>query len=199
MADSRQGGRRFTIADGMILIAATAAGIALSGRIRPEVWSNPRVQFDSWKAALYFASVTMLMGLPCLIAWTLTIPLLRIRGGFQSWRRVARRPGMAACLLVWLSLPLSVGLILGGQVYSSGIARFRSRVDLYGAASVLMEILWTASPLIGWGVAMGWSLQAIQGRWRAEPTWTDRAGRALGTIWIGIAAVIVVNMIVSMS
>lgn len=199
MADSRQGGRRFSIADGMILIAATAAGIALSGRIRPDVWNKPRVQFDSWKAAIHFASVTMLMGLPCLIAWTLTIPLLRMRGGFSRWRRVARRPGMAACLSVWLSLTPSVALILAGQVYSSGIAGFQTRINLYGAAGVLMEILWTAAPLIGWGVAMGWGLQAIQGRWRAEPTWTDRAGRALGTIWIGIAAVIMINMIVSMS
>ena len=199
MADAGQGGRRLSIADGMILIAATAVGIALSGRIRPEAWNKPWPALGSWKAAINFASVTTLMGLPCLIAWTLTMPLLRMRGGFQSWRRVARRPGMAACLLVWLSLPLSVGLILGGQVYSSGIARFRSRLDLYGAASVLTEILWTASPLIGWGVAMGWGLQAIQGRWRAEPTWTDRAGRALGTIWIGIASVILTAMIVQMS
>ena len=35
-------------------------------------------------------------------------------------------------------------------------------------------------------VVVAWSALVLSGRWCAEPTWIDRAGRALGLGWIGL-------------
>lgn len=37
---------------------------------------------------------------------------------------------------------------------------------------------------IGHAIVAAWSILAISGRWKAEPTWTDRLGRVLGATWI---------------
>ena len=37
---------------------------------------------------------------------------------------------------------------------------------------------------IGCAVLVAWTIQAIGGRWRPEPSWIDRAGRLLGAFWI---------------
>jgi hypothetical protein len=43
---------------------------------------------------------------------------------------------------------------------------------------------------VGLAVAASWSWLAWNGRWRSEPTWTDRLGRAIGVIWIVSAALV---------
>ena len=35
-------------------------------------------------------------------------------------------------------------------------------------------------------VGAAWLLLVVSGRWRAEPVWIDRLGRALGIFWIAI-------------
>jgi hypothetical protein len=37
----------------------------------------------------------------------------------------------------------------------------------------------------GLAVAAAWMALLLTGRWRAEPSWIDRAGRILGVLWIG--------------
>jgi hypothetical protein len=196
MTGPGQGSRRFTIADGMALIAATAAGIAVSSRVSPDAWREPWSALSTWKAAVNFAAISITMAMPCLIAWTVAVPLLRMRDGLPRWRRAARRPGIAACLSVWLSLPAVTAILLGCQVYARGFERFWDRLQGIGAPSLVMEVLIVASPMVGLSVAIAWGLQAIQGRWRAEVTWTDRAGRVLGTFWIIIVPVVIVDLIV---
>ncbi len=36
----------------------------------------------------------------------------------------------------------------------------------------------------GWAVAVSWCTLVFIGRWRPEPSWVDRWGRALGCTWI---------------
>ena len=43
-----------------------------------------------------------------------------------------------------------------------------------------------ASP-IAVAVLASWTLMAALGRWRAEATWIDRAGRAIGFSWVAMA------------
>ena len=40
---------------------------------------------------------------------------------------------------------------------------------------------------IGFLILGVWNLVVLSGHWRAEPTWIDRCGRALGLCWIGLA------------
>jgi hypothetical protein len=39
----------------------------------------------------------------------------------------------------------------------------------------------------GFGVVVAWITLVLVGRWRPEPTWLDRLGRAVGIVWILMA------------
>jgi hypothetical protein len=39
---------------------------------------------------------------------------------------------------------------------------------------------------IGLAVAVAWIFQALAGRWRPAPDWSDRIGRILGIYWIAV-------------
>jgi hypothetical protein len=39
----------------------------------------------------------------------------------------------------------------------------------------------------GWAAAVSWFTLVLTGRWRPEPSWVDRWGRALGCSWIILA------------
>jgi hypothetical protein len=40
------------------------------------------------------------------------------------------------------------------------------------------------TPEAGFAVAGAWLALALGGRWRPEPSWIDRLGRAVGWLWI---------------
>jgi hypothetical protein len=42
--------------------------------------------------------------------------------------------------------------------------------------------------LVGGAIASVWIVMWLSGTWRADPSWIDRAGRALGIYWIMISA-----------
>ena len=66
------GGRRFTISDGMLAVAATAAGLACSSQVWPALRrtiTNPgRTFLTSWE----WAYAAAMLAVPCLLAWTMT-------------------------------------------------------------------------------------------------------------------------------
>jgi hypothetical protein len=43
---------------------------------------------------------------------------------------------------------------------------------------------------IGFAVAGAWLALCLVGRWKSEPTWIDRPGRAIGCLWIALTVVI---------
>ena len=61
---------------------------------------------------------------------------------------------------------------------------------LHTVARVNGLILWANSHLLFWlsvlPVATAWMALALGRRWRPEPSWVDRTGRALGFAWIGL-------------
>ena len=46
-----------------------------------------------------------------------------------------------------------------------------------------MSAIWLAT-IVGVAVSVAWFTLLAWGRWCAEPTWTDRVGRAFGFYWI---------------
>ena len=69
-------------------------------------------------------------------------------------------------------------VVLGIRLFN-----YLSVVGVHSIDFTSMELQLVPSE-IGGGVAAAWTIQAIGGRWRPEPTWIDRAGRLLGAFWI---------------
>jgi hypothetical protein len=185
-ADRGPVGRRFTIADGAILVVATAAGFALIHVAVPEV--TPRVILDACGQLLSGAmpgtevagsimEISAILVVPCLSAWTLAVAVLGLRRPRPRLRRLSRRPGVMACLAAVPALGLAA-LTLGPSC--SGLFGRQDR----GTALEISAGLGTL--LAGSAVLSCWLTMALAGRWRPERSWIDRAGRLLGVVWVGM-------------
>ncbi len=172
--------RPLTLVDLMILVAATAlgcAGILRFGITAGELSSLfADVIAGRWSGELGLQLA--ILSLPFGLAWTLALIALRLRRPRPPWRILARQPGfLAACMaglaFAGLLLPLLGGILLG--VAPS------DRVQVLAAASFGLA---AAAMLSG-----AWLTLIVTRRWRAERSWPDRLGRALGAYWIAQGAV----------
>jgi len=108
-------------------------------------------------------------------------------------RRLARQPGAAACLgataaLLIIAIWWVTTLATGRVVWAWRDAWLLPN----GAAASATGTNW---PLIygdrvGFTVAGTWLALWLTSRWRPEPTWGDRLGRALGWLWLAVTAVL---------
>ncbi|MDB5350761.1 MAG: hypothetical protein JWN86_2008 [Planctomycetota bacterium] len=190
MTGARNGCRRFTILDGMILIAATAVGLAWVGRVWPGFLNQLPPARRSWAWGRDFTVKVTALATPVLMMWTWAILLLRLRGPRPGWRRVTRQPGMTACLsaLILFAIVATVeALVISRSIYSQSLFAAEFWRDVPGS---LLEFLALGSPFIGLGVALSWLLMAVQRGWRSEPSWIDRAGRAIGLLWVATTPIL---------
>lgn len=184
--------RRFTMLDGMILIAASAVGFWLTRLRLPGVnwsqlpatiwallWSPPQ---GGWTLE-YGVGVTSelsALAIPSVLAWTLAVPILRFKGPRPRWRRIWRQPGIVACAWVLVSL---LGLaVIGAALFVSS----KSGTLFRGMDEEVFLFFGLAS--CGLAVIVAWATLILSGSWRRERSWVDRLGRVLGLIWIGYAA-----------
>jgi hypothetical protein len=173
--------RRFTIADGMILLAATAVGLALARAVAD--WSLERLSNPTFPASIrrVFLLQAWTIGMDYLtLTWGLTLPILRLRPPRPGRRRLLREPGLIACGAAAFAAAFGIAMRLPTLLLP--MAGFRTDPRQW-----VVSLLSTGS--IGLAVAAAWSLQFLSGRWRPVPNWIDRSGRALGLFWI-VAALI---------
>lgn len=135
---------------------------------------------------------------PFLMAWTLAIPVLRLRTPRPPRRALFRQPGMAACGIASLVLIVQLSaIILRCAVEWTSAATdawLSSRAwSLGGATASALGDLWLSthsgflvSASAGHGIAGAWLIMALGGWWRPERSGIDRLGRALGGAWIGV-------------
>ncbi len=171
--------RQFTLIDAMMIIAATATGLALDRAVWLDtaLWSE--IRFWDGSVPRDFRSLVhigvLLSVLPAAML-TVAALALHLRQPRDRWRRVCRRPGMAACLAA--TSPLVIGMALVGCA-RLGKSDFTANL-LLGYGLPLMA---------GGAVAAEWSLLVLNGRWRPSPSWLDRLGRLVGLLWlVSIAA-----------
>ncbi len=180
--------RRFTVADGLVLIAATAAGLAVA---RPLVLIHTGISRISTSG---FASHST-KGAVCIIvlwlalSWTFAILLLRLRRPRPGRRELFRQPGFASGVAVSVALmihALDFGALVMQQVFVVG-RRFRD-VEIYAM------FYWNHAGgpyengrLFAPAVAAVWLVLAAGGGWKSELSWIDRTGRVLGWFWITTA------------
>jgi hypothetical protein len=162
--------RRFTIADGMILVAAMAAGLALA-RAGPMEWM-------AWTGSGWFGKARRLLhGSATLFAAMMSLGLIivRLRRPRPRLVRVMRQPGMVASCAAAVALAVTAlgwtsydVIHTGGWSARDSIARY---CRIHGAK-------------FGPAVGAAWLGLWFAGRWRPERGWIDRAGRALGVFWL---------------
>ena len=162
--------RRFTLLDVMILVAATAVGIAaargyLGAEGRACVWTNP-----SWD----FYRVRIAAAAPCLTAWGLALLGLRLGTPRRRLRRLIWQPGFSACL---------------AEMVGVASALLRSALPPYQMMTQDQQDIWILmlvvklAPSVVPAIATTWLLILLGGRWRRRSDWIDGAGRMLGLAW----------------
>jgi hypothetical protein len=168
--------RRFNTVDAMVLVAAMALAFAfvqfqgLIGILR-EKWFQPndgilRPPEDGDMPALISSF---------LIPWTVALLVLRLRRPRPSRRRLLAQPGFAAC-----AFALGTMVMIALDEYWLGVYAYRELV----AFNIQNIVALNYRISVSFAPAGLWALMGACGIWRAEPSWIDRAGRALGVLWI---------------
>lgn len=195
--DSHGSERAFSLADSLILVAATGLGLGLIRAIASlsdlsglwqdiyRVWTGDP---NSRQILEVTAACLLVAGQPFLAAWTAAVLVLRMRQPRPPRRHLLTQPGTMACLSGTCAIGLAVlvsgalwvlARLSGGSIHEVNLAY----VLIYASTQVGAAILWT------------WVTMALLGHWRPEAHWLDRVGRFLGALWIltAIAGAIVMT------
>jgi hypothetical protein len=178
--------RPFNLLDAIILVAATALGFA-GMRLCREIG----IPYAYAERPIFRGFYTVS---PLLAAWTVAVPFLALRGPRPRLRRLARQPGLAACvsaalvIVAEIAFPFLRYLVAppGWRVYSDRlheILQIMARViPAKNGYDYFFALLWVR--IAGYAVAAAWIILALSGGSRSQPSWIDRLGRILGTFWI---------------
>jgi hypothetical protein len=163
-------GRKFTLLDAMVLIAATAFSLLpvgwsiehLVSRMGRVSWG--RLHEESYREFLIqettlprqIASGFSEVAIYFLMFYTLVILGMRLLPPRPSVRELSRQPGLWACTGATLGLALIVWVPYFKPV------------------------------IIPAAVGLAWLTLAASGRWCSESSWLDRTGRALGVCWLAM-------------
>jgi len=176
--------RTFRIVDLMVLVAATAVAFAIHRRGIPHGMAFTTIG-GNWEPWVFY---WMHQSTPFLSMWSFAIFAID-RVDSRKKRRFPRHAGIVACYAATIGLATSVlissGFYMVHVLEDSGVIRkilsHDRRMHLpppFGEAPL--------EEIIG-GVVLGaWAALVATRRWRTEPTWIDRLGRVLATIWIGL-------------
>jgi hypothetical protein len=176
--------RRFGLGDGLILVGALAVSLERFRAFRsiPQhvVWCWEAVAqltgWSSWRWSLgrqqVIASLkgqVIVLGMellcPVLLGLMVAQPLLRLRRPRPPFGQVVRQSGFVTCLM---------GIVVVATILPMGELWF----------SLMALSLWSTRVII---LLMIWPLCALA-PWRAEASWIDRLGRAVGWGWIAALA-----------
>ena len=188
--------RRFSLLDGMIVVGAVALWLGqrrLWWNTDEYVWSNLRYYLFEpvpWSKSRLDAVLGMSLPLttPMMISATLLTLAFRLRKPRPRWRRLASQPGLVASLVTGLAL-------VAGYVFACALYAIRPPFQRAGFFTspvddmLICTFSYAWAPLAGFGVVVAWGLLAIMGRWRAEASWIDRLGRAVGVASIALGAI----------
>jgi hypothetical protein len=170
--------RRFTLADVMVLVAATAPGLLLlRAAVDLDLFNrsaNPKA--PPGRNFVEYLSVSGGCILSTLTFAVLVLSLYKARGNF---RQIIGGPGFIACAAVAAASVLPVCYFAIGMMCDTGLGSFRA--PLY-FNNLFARLTHGAGPMIGGA----WIALALSGRWRPGPAWTDRLGCMLGLAWIFI-------------
>jgi hypothetical protein len=173
--------RRFTIGDLMIIIIALGVGFS-GGRTLFMLRGMPALWWGL--EGVYTAVWPMVTGSLAMLA-------MRLRQPRPRRPRLMCQPGWVASLAVSLTAlyGLVVHTLIGalGRCVHVGWSVLATREYAWHEFAQWSYRAQVGCPL---AVTIAWSILALGGRWRAEPSWMDRSGRVLGWLWIAYPLII---------
>ncbi|WP_435008512.1 hypothetical protein P12x_005719 [Tundrisphaera lichenicola] len=167
--------RPLTLMDVMVLVAATAAAFAMERFFEGKVGVRATLNLPGdWLQRLWVGMPTYLA-----VSWSLALIPLRWAGLRPSTSRIARQPGMVACVATIGAMILGIGL-------NAAQAAMTLSVDQPGMTYTYSpNYYWYGGTgMIGPVVTGAWVALALGGRWSPERSWIDRLGRLLGAYWV---------------
>ena len=182
----KRGERRFTVADGMILAAAAGVatmvvrdylrgleylGMLNGGRYLPEPWMR-------WVKG----------SIPVAGAFSSALLICRLLRPRPRRLRLWLLPGTAPGLVVALgSLQVfAESAYKAVRAWNQAPARAMGMMPYPYFLNYFEIVCEAVADFVGFAVRSTWLLLFLGGRWRAEASWVDRVGRALGIYWIGL-------------
>ena len=189
-SDPRLERLKFTLLDATLLIAASSIGFvfyrtAVGARniLVPFQFlvSSPERAWDA-QAVIERAATLASLILTFVGGWVLVLPVIRLRVPRQSWRRASRQPGTIACIAVLVGIACGSCIVAGTLLIAWTTTPGRLRI----APDDWLRFFLRDQLIAGAGLAVAnvWIVQILSRRWRPEPDWIDRLGRALGGLWI---------------
>ena len=169
--------RPLSVLDVMILVAATAAGLAWTRSYALDYL----LPFVAKKGALpqRYQLAWVLAAVPMLSAYSVGLFACQTLRPSPS----GPRPGMVACGVVGLTLAVEVLLALLVRTMSLTVAGWRGTYGIGQPFPGSYVIAW-GMPEAGLGIAAAWLFMAWDRSFRSEPTVEDRSGRVLGLTWV---------------
>lgn len=176
--------RRFNLRDGLILIVGLSItllllkGNAWFDRVVPRarswcqlasellgasVWNLSQWQRAQGVISEIISEWLVMFLSSVLVGLTLAQPLIRLRHPRPPLRAFSRQSGFVACMTVIVATLVIVDLGWFGKIRLSAL-------KMLGVSLVLLWPILQLPP------------------WRAEPSWVDRLGRAVGVGWIIVVA-----------
>jgi len=190
--------RKLGIRDAMVLIAATAVGLAVFPLAFDDYFrlgtglsasvialTTPQNGSTNWAWAFYdiyghFAAIL----LPFCWAWTIALAGLHLIGPRPGASRLRHQPGANACVSATIAyVCASIILCLILALSSPRVESFES--DVHWSEFLPIWSVFFVPPLIGFAVLGSWLFLVFGRSWRPERSWIDLAGRLLGVYWIG--------------
>jgi hypothetical protein len=181
--------RRFTLSDGLIVIAGLAGGLAVTRAMTPDITLaglldsilRPRGGWTISYARDFALEFSVIFVVPFVAGWTPACLLLQFGSPRPRWHRLRRQPGFVACLIPSVVAAFAVGVlgvVLPTWGWSSASLRDRALIPviLGGGAA-------------GSGVFWSWVAMRLTGTCRPSPNWTDRLGRFTGAVWVALGGV----------
>jgi hypothetical protein len=168
----------------MILVAATAVGLAIARRWTARADTTRLFLHPEQGILTSLAPLTrqIVLGWPVVAMWTLALVALRLRR--PRGRRLFAPPGVVACLVA----AVVMGLEFAQVVVIETEDWLQYPQPMHTAARwnefEFRAIHTTATTSTGYAVAAAWVALALARRWRSERSWIDRAGRVVGCFWI---------------
>lgn len=191
--------RKFTILDGMILVAAIACGFALRRAVLDSFHGFWVMQDESWLIGIWVMLdeswlIRNVRGLSCaatpfLTMLTPTVLLLRLCRPRPRRIELFRQPGMVACCAS--ILPLVVCL---ARFALACLKRSTSGDDPFELVNAAIDFQ-SEGYSVGLWVLGAWLALALSGRRRAERSWIDRLGRTIGVGWLMVLVIHILDPI----